>query len=229
MGLNIEVGYLADMLSADEEGAEWFREELTKLNLFLESTGLPKHVEPESCVTWSAQMWGYSGLHHLRRLAAHLNLRGSMPGPGGTDSPKDDVLQSYYELLDAPAPSFLGRAMGKRPIPRNYDHLIFHSDAEGFYIPHDFESVLFPPDHFQIPGGMVGSSVRLLDEVQRLANILELPLDMDEESDELWQAADSQGEGNLLWEQYGVESFTCLCLYKATQASIKNSSLIVFC
>jgi hypothetical protein len=229
MGLSIQVGYLADMLTNDEEGAQWFREDLSRLNSYLQSLGMPEHVEPEDCPTFSADMWGYSGLHYLRRSAAHIDLRGSLPEPGESDAGRDGVLQAYYNALNNPAPSLLSRILGKRPTTRTYDHLISHSDSEGFYVPQDFKDVLIPPETFEIPGDMVGSSVRLLDEMQRLARALELPLDMDAESDELAQAAESQGDGDLQWQRYGVESFTCLHLYKAAQASIENSSLIVFC
>lgn len=229
MGLSIEVGFLADMLSADEEGAQWFRGELIRLNSFLQSSGLSAHVEPEQCPIWSADMLGYSGLHCLRRLAAHIDLRGSLPEPGGNDSADDRTLNRYYKLWDDRTPTFVARMLGKPKKVGHYDHLIHHSDAEGFYVPQDFPEVLFPPEDLRIPGGMVGSSIRLLDEVQRLAAILELPLDMDEEHDALWEAAESQGEGELRWQRYGVESFICLRLYRAAESSIKHSSLIVFC
>ena len=35
MGLSIVVGYLADVLKSDEEGAKLFREEVNRLNSFL--------------------------------------------------------------------------------------------------------------------------------------------------------------------------------------------------
>jgi hypothetical protein len=41
MGLSVCVGYLADMLANDEEGAEWFREQLATINAALASRRLP--------------------------------------------------------------------------------------------------------------------------------------------------------------------------------------------
>src|SRR5688572_505740 len=67
MGLSLEVGILADLKEHDPEGAQQFREEFETLNRFLASEGLPPHHEPESCEVWSGDMWGYSGLHYLRR------------------------------------------------------------------------------------------------------------------------------------------------------------------
>jgi hypothetical protein len=40
VGLAVEVGYLADLLANDEEGAGSFREDLNRLNDYLASVGL---------------------------------------------------------------------------------------------------------------------------------------------------------------------------------------------
>lgn len=237
MGLSIEVGYLADQLQHDQEGAAFFLEELETVNAFLACMGLPAHVESRNCPVFSADMFSYSGLHYLRRIAAHLDLRGTLPPPGDGNSADDPTLKEYYRLFDdggASKVSFAGNLQlmfARRPPPRirNYDHLIIHSDAEGFYLPQDFASVLTPPESAEILGGMIGSSVRLLAETASLAKILELPLDMDPEAEELWQAADTQGEGDLLWQRYGIESYVCLRLHHAARHSITHSAAIVFC
>lgn len=215
MGLSVEVGYLSDLLSADEDGAKSFLEEIAVLNTYLSSCGLVPHQEPESCEVYSADMFGYSGLHYLRRIAAHLELRGKLPEPGDRDASKDPVLENYFDLVNSSR-------------KRGYDHLIYHSDAEGFYLPQQFDTVRFPPEELKIPGGMLGSSPQLLAEMKRLAQALQLPLDLDPEAEEVWEAADSQGEGDLMWQRYGVESFICLRLFHAAQHSIANSALIVF-
>jgi len=229
MGLSIEVGFLTDMLSADEEGAEWFRNKIANLNAHLTSCGLPAHTEPEACPVYSADMFGYSGIHYLRRIAAHLHLRGVLPPPGGQDASKDPTLEEYYaQIGSGPKISIFGRLFGKKPPQRHFDHLMLHSDAEGFYVPQDFPEVLFPPNELEIPGGMVGSSQRLLHEVTLLAGALQLPLETDPEAEEVWAAADAQGKGPLLWQRYGVESFVCLRLLHAARQSISNSALIIF-
>ena len=228
MGLVIEVGTLADRLLHDEEGAQWFRAELVVLSSYLEYCGLVAHQEPDMCPLLSLEMFGYSGLHYLRRIAAHLNLRQRLPDPGDENASQDAVLQEYFSFLTKPRGSFLSRLFGGSKTVRHYDHLILHSDAEGFYVPQDFESVLFPPEHLKIPGGMVGSSQQLLTETARLAKVLELPLDLEPESEEVWEAAESQGTGNTLWQRYGIESYTCLRLYHAAKHSIANSAVIVF-
>lgn len=233
MGLNLAVGILADLNDGDPEGADHVREEIDNLNEYLSSIELPKHVEPLDCPVGGAEMYGYSGLHYLRRLAAHIDLKGSLPEPGNDTASKDPLIEEYYAQTEEPKVSFFSRLLGKKLKQNNerkgkFDHLMIHSDAEGYYLPIDFEEVLFPDEKYKIPGGMVGSSVRLLDECKKLADCLELPLDMDQESDELWEASDSQGEGNQKWERYGVESFTCLRLYNAALHSVKYKSLVLF-
>ena len=116
-----------------------------------------------------------------------------------------------------------------KPLLRTFDHLLLHSDAEGYYLPQDFDPVLFPPKDYQIPGGIIGSSVKLKEECERLAAALQLPLELDPEGEEVWEATESQGEGDLQWQRYGIESFVCIRLYAACQRSLRNGAAIVFC
>jgi len=229
MGLALEVGFLADLLGNDEEGVQDIKEEMQKLNSYLSSIGQPLHIEPEDCPVYSTEMFGYAGIHYLRRIAAHLDIRNTLPAPGDEDADKDQVLEEYFALLHKTSASFVSRLFNKKQLKRNFDHLIFHSDAEGYYLPRDFSDVLFPPALFQIPGGMIGASQQLLTEMEKLAEALELPLDLDPESEEVWLATDSQGEGDVKWKRYGVESFTCLRLYRAAQHSLKYGAAINFC
>jgi hypothetical protein len=77
LGLNLEVGILADLKRHDPDRYQNYREEFLRLNQFLVDSGLEHHQEPEDLPAeqvFSCQMWGYSGLHHLRRIAAHLAL-----------------------------------------------------------------------------------------------------------------------------------------------------------
>jgi len=229
MGLALEVGILAYLRENDEEGYEYYRSQFEGLNNYLQQVRLPTHTEPEDCEVWSAEMYGYSGLHYLRRLAAHLDLTGRLPSPGGDDSSKDPVLEKYFKAVCSAPASFWSRLAGKRPnTNRSFDHLIVHSDAEGFYLPLEFADVLFPDEGLKVAGGMVGSSHTLLKECERLASALEIPADLDETSDALWEAADSQGEGNQKWKIFGIESFTCVCLMRGCRKSIETGAALVF-
>jgi hypothetical protein len=58
--------------------------------------------------------------------------------------------------------------------------------------------------------------------------VLELPLHLDPQAEEVWQASESQGHGTLQWQRYGIESFVCLRLYEACEHSLDQQAAIVF-
>ncbi|WP_157522439.1 hypothetical protein [Mitsuaria sp. 7] len=184
----------------------------------LVAAGLAPHDEPRGLGpdgAFSCAMSGYSGLHHLRRLAAYIGEGIPVPSAGIDDPAADPVLEGYYDLL---APEF--------------EHLLMHSDATGFYVPVKLDEVVFVEeeiDEENVLGGMIGSSVNLLEECLRLAQWLELPTDLDHESDEVWDAmGDPPAEGPK-WKVFGKESFHCIRLIRACQASIRTGAAVVFC
>lgn len=231
MGLSLAVGMLADVAECDEDAAGEYESYFAKVNRLLAEHGLPPHREPRDVEPWSADMVGYSGLHYLRRLAAYVDSGVELPPPGDSDASKDQRLEAYFQHVVAGSPSStLGRLFRKGPsFRREFDHLIVHSDAEGFYLPTDFPNVLIADDETPVPGQMVGSTPRLLAECERLARVLQIPPDIDCGSEELWEASDAQGEGDVLWKRYGVESFTCVVLREACRRSMATGAAIVFC
>ena len=224
MGLAICVGMPAEVREGDPEYVEYFERQLEAVNDILESFGLPAHDEPldlEDERTFECEMYGYSGLHYLRRLAAHLALRGELPPPGDDAAASDPVLNDYYKIFDA------GFAQGKAAgIP--FQHLIVHGDAEGYYLPVEFEEVIIPDASLEIAGGMIGSSHALMRECRELALALEIPEDLALDDEALWEAVDNQGDGETKWERYGVESYTCLCLLRACEASVETGAAVVY-
>lgn len=224
MGLAICVGIPSEVRESDPEYLEYFERQMEAVNGVLESFGLSEHSEPldiEDERTAEFEMYGYWGLHYLRRLAAHLALKGELPPPGDEEAASDPVLNDYYRIFDA---SFAqGTATG---IP--FQHLIVHGDAEGYYLPVEFDDVIIPDASLEIAGGMLGSSHALLRECRELAQALELPEDLSLEDERVWQAVENQGEGESKWERYGVESYTCLALIEACEASVDTGAAVVF-
>jgi hypothetical protein len=214
----------SEIRESDPEYLAYFEQQVEAINGVLESFGLPLHREPfdvEDERTFECEMYGYAGLQYLRRVAAHLALKGELPPPGDDDAPNDAVLYDYHKIFDA---NFArGNATG---MP--FQHLIVHGDAEGYYLPVEFDDVIIPDASLEIAGGVLGSSHALLRECRELAQALELPADLSVDDEQLWFAPESQGEGETKWERYGVESFTCLRLIRACEASVETGAAVVF-
>jgi hypothetical protein len=232
VGLSLSVGYLAEVAGVDPEGAQLVEEQFRKLNIALAHAGLEPHVEPATLPASqqiSYQMWGYSGLHYLRRIAAYTAAGHPLPPPGDDSAVHDPLIEAYTAALEKPG-GFLSQLFGKQQkIARSFDHLILHSDAEGYYVPQDFAEVIIPDDKLEIAGGMIGSAQRLQAECRQLAALLGLPENLDPGSDEVWQAADNPGAGKELWQRYGVESFCCIHLLHACRHSLSSGAALVFC
>ncbi|AGU48555.1 hypothetical protein VAPA_1c14430 [Variovorax paradoxus B4] len=214
MGLSIGVGMLADLLANDPEGAEWLNEGFAAANRKLAEAGLPPHVEPRELppIESRAQLDGlpYSFIHHLRRAYAHrVRSPGWMaaPLPEGTDPTEDATLEDVASGFDS--------------------HLLCHSDAEGFYLPVDFEEVLFAEeDETDLPGGMLGSSYRLLEELVLVAPALGIALSNGQLSDAEAARLGASGEDEEgLYRE--IESW--LLLYESARLSIAHKTAIVFC
>ena len=242
MGLALEVGMLADLTVNDEQGAEWFREDLRRLDGVLVSAGLAAHVEPAESAVHSASTYGYSGLHYLRRCAAHLQYDNRLPPPlGPNEQAMHDPLYARYgaEFVnenEGAAPGTLAK-----PSSRLFDHLIMHSDAEGFYTPQDFDRVIIAGDQAY---GWVGSSHALRRECARVAAALELPSELwvDYESARFHAAIEKErkeGKGWSLfkskpmpraaWEQHPIAAMLCAKLHGFAEHSIRTGALLVFC
>lgn len=229
MGLSLEVGILADLKHNDEEGYGYHARAFERMSTFLEALGLPAHAEPIDCEVWSADMLSYSGLHDVRRLAAYLDAERPLPPPSTRAGASDPLLEAYYAAVDEPSPSFLKRLFGSKPRGRRaFDHLIVHSDAEGYYLPADFADVLFPPHDLQIPGGMIGSVPRLLTELDQIARLLAIPEDLAADSELLWELADSPASDGELWKRYGGESFGCVALREGCRHALATGAALVF-
>jgi len=230
LGLSLVVGVLVEQQNLGEEESVLHRQQgFEKVNRLLRANQLPDHHEPldlGEADPVSFDMYGYSGLHYLRRIASHLWSGGGLPLPGGPDAAHDPLSKRYYALMEqtktksSPRLSMMGSG---------FNHLMFHSDAEGFYVPVRFDDVLFDVYGIGVEGEILGSSLSLLTECEELAKALELPLELDPEAEEVWEATEHQGSGDTCWERYGIESFTCLRLHYAARASVDCGAAIVFC
>ncbi len=211
MGLSVQVGALAGLLNDDPEGAAWLLDKFEKINRLLQENGLPQHQEPRTLLALddraAEQSYPYSFIHHLRRVAAHQiddPAYVAEPVEEGEDPADDPLLEDEYAMMRS--------------------HLICHSDAEGFYLPVDFEDILFD-DRDEIPGGIVGSSLALLAELTDLAPALGISLDEgvlgDDEAARLKDDIETE-EG--IW----IEKVVWLSLYESARLSVAHRTAILF-
>ncbi|SCX73138.1 hypothetical protein [Variovorax sp. EL159] len=214
MGLAISVGTLAYLLENDTEGAEWRQEELAVANKLLASADLPPHAEPRELPPLhsraSLRSFPYSYIHYLRLAYAYRAQSPdwmATPLPDGVDPTDDPVVEDA--LFDSES------------------HLIRHSDADGFYVPVDFEEVLYsdPDDEKEVVGGMLGSSYRLRDELVLVAPALGITLVDGQLSDE-----EAKRINGLVDVDEGLhrEYASWLLLYEAARLSIAHKMAIVF-
>ena len=186
MGLTLVVGALAEAYELDTENAARLEAQFAAVNQALAAAGIPPHEEPKNLAAdrrWSGDMFGYSGVHYLRRIAAYVASGRSLPRPGDDGASDDPVLDAYFAVVDGRAPNLFGRILGRPKPARAFDHLIVHSDAEGYYLPLEFRDVIIPDEELEIDGGMIGSSVVLLRECERLAKVLGIPSDVQSRQD----------------------------------------------
>jgi hypothetical protein len=213
----------------------------------LRSVGAPTYTVPseserrdlEFC---GLEVGGYGALHVLRRYAVHA-MTGHTPPDGAADASKDAALRACYKVEPIekvrgvyvyPAPvrkslwrSLLGQkhASGVEvPSP----HLINHSDADGFYLPVDFASpflVRRRNDNGSDDYVSVGSSVRLLAELDRLAAHLQLPPDIDPESLEFDHVVPHREP----WRRHVAAGRVCAVLRQLARQSMDYRAMIVFC
>lgn len=199
------------------------RNRFTRLSACLRANGVKSYLEPfhlPEASSFSCQMWGYSGLHHLRRFAAYIALERPMYAPARALPQEDDeTVQKYYSIAGDGTRSDLP-----------FQHLMLHSDADGFYAPANFTRIIQPgPRDHKLLGGPIGSANSLLVECEALATALQLPLTLDPESEEVWAAADQPGTGEVKWQQFGIESFSCVRLAHACKRAIETGAAVVFC
>jgi hypothetical protein len=239
MGLGITVGILADLLEHDEEGAEWISEQLYDVNKLLQKEGLQQHVEPTNCEVWSVDGYGYSGLHALREVAGFfwkgipISKTNMLTGNDRTNS---DILfdAAIPQLMGEKSGGFFARILGKKTLNANlpFLHLVCHSDAEGFYVPVDFPVPITPKVIRDETASIwpLGSVQQLNQELDVLIHTLEIPIGMNSQSDELFDAIESKerSKNDSLWHAQPIASYSALILKEACVASLKTGAAISF-
>lgn len=209
MGLAINTHYLADLLVHDPEGAEWTTKGLALVNEFLADEGLPLHEEPTQFGAAEKRShcssFPYSFLHYLRRAFARLREGQPVtPVKDGEDPSTDPCIEDASSMMNS--------------------HLLCHSDCEGYYVPIEFAEIIFDTGNRGLPGGMLGSSQRLMKELIEVAPAIGIELANGQLSDGEAARLCAEDESGHFWH----ERLVWLALYENVRVSIANKTMIVF-
>jgi hypothetical protein len=219
MGLSISIGVLADSID-DPEDVDWFREEIAQVNQVLSEQGLPQHQEPETLppMPEDRSIWGraslsYAWIHHLRRIYARIIDDPNwipIPTPRDESAADDEVVEDLTYMFDS--------------------HLLCHSDSEGFYLPIEFDEIIIDDKkQDRIPGGLLGSSYRLMEELILIAPKLGIQLDNGHLSDAEVVKIDIEIENDREAEEgLWIEKIVWLSLFEAARLSIEHKTAICF-
>lgn len=213
MGLAVGIAVLQDLCENDPEGEQWLHKGLDEANRLLCAAGYVRHDEPRVLPRLQSRApingFPYSFLHYLRRAYARRRADPNWvatPLSDGDDPCNDVVLTEAYDDLDS--------------------HLLCHSDAEGYYFPVKFREVIFADTQDSpLPGGMLGSSYRLLEELIDVAPALGIALDAGHLSDEEANRIAGQCDDDT-----GIyrELIVWLALFESARLSIEHKTAIVF-
>lgn len=231
MSLTIEVGQLARCVALkDRRAVREIKRDLKKINEVLKGQKLPVHLEPEDLngkQSWHCRIAGHPYLGPLKRLAAYVR--------------QEVIREDYAEtvgLTEWPAAwAEDWEAASNDPVFRHYytdaselfDHLMYHSESKGYYVPIDFSCPLHPRgDSFEELGGQIGSTQGLLSNCVEVARVIGLPDDLEPDSKcfrDATESADELGDG---WWRYENECRICLSLIQACRQSLELEAVIVF-
>jgi hypothetical protein len=217
MTLDLVVGALVGFEQRDVAGYNRARSQFDAVSNWFRQLGLPQYREPDNCDELSLRVGPYSYIHYLRRMAAHLTIRGELPSPGDDNASKDPYLKQYVD-----------RAFNENKIGP-FDHLIIHQDSDDYYVPLDFNPVVAPPKEIGIDCWTIGSSIGLLRECEQIATYLQVPIRIFKiVMGHLGTRLDYHNDGSQLWQKYPVESHVCTCLILGCRRSIRTGAALVF-
>ena len=208
MSLSIAINHLGEMKQYDEEGFAYYQQIFAHLNDVLKDNELPAYQEPIELINEHSRApitsFPYSFLHYLRWVEIQLSVNPQSPLiPINSNDELDDKLNSvdFVDFMDNP--------------------LINHADNEGYYLPVDFDEVLFD----DVENQSLGSSHHLMAILQDIAPHLGISLVdgklTDEEIARLNQRIDDE-------RAFYRELIVWLALFEASRLSIQYYTAIVF-
>jgi len=209
LGVTICVGELAGAIKNsdddDDELIEYIKilkEGFLAINKVLAKNNLLLHNEPLDIEIpkFRAEFdIPFEAIYRLKRFYAYF-IKGKTIAPLEEEVNDDPVLESCW------SPEY---------------HLIYHSDCEGMYLPIAFDKALLD-EQIHVPGGIIGSSVKLMQELKVIAPKLGITLQNDNISDdEIERIEQEWDENNFAYEQQAWVMF-----FEAARLSIELKSAI---
>lgn len=178
---------------------------IIEINQYLDEAGLPNYHLVPNLIPYDIPLpwirWSWSDFNDLRYLAVKLIENLSLTGDCVIDYP-----EIRAELLN-------------EQTEKNDSHLICHSPYYGYFVPVDFQNVALP-DHFL---NYIGSSINLRNELEDIADKLELDLGIYTPNFELLYQQRYEEFHN---DSLGFEKFLILYLYNLVIASVKYNLII---
>jgi len=167
--------------------------------------GQAKHTEPSEIPEIELRSIGsfpYSYLHYLRRVFALDKIGKAITPLSGDLKPEDDeLIREAYQSLDS--------------------HLLCHADDEGYYVPVEFNDVIFDE---AVPGGMLGSSQKLLSEIISIAQHIDVDVNGQDISTTTKEALAKADESH----QFSIERTVWFNLFENCKISLEHNTVISF-
>ena len=205
MGLAISVGLL-DFVAGDEEGVEFYRGELERINALLIANGASAHVEPEAVdhpnYRGFVSSFPYSFIHYLRRAIAYHAVGETLTEvPKGGDAADDPILAEEYYMLSS--------------------HIICHSDCDGYYVPIEFSEPIFDPES----NLTLGSSIAMVEELIAVAPSLGIDIvDRALSDDEAKKLAEANDDSAPFYR----EKIVWFTLWELANVSVQQNATLIF-
>jgi len=237
MNLTITVGILADRIRHNPGEVEHLRHKLTTASEAMVAANHPAHVEPENCEVLRRVARAEFGWQALREAAGYIwqnQLIPRWPMLDGLDADKsEDLFQAAIAAEEVVKPSLWQRLSGKVPepvAPPPFMHLSLHSDVDGYYLPVDFNDLVWPAVYEEETAGIwpIGSVQQLLQELATLGRGLEIADAMVSDDPRIIELLDQETSSpdGARWEAQPIVAHMVLILREACAASLATGAAI---
>jgi hypothetical protein len=171
--------------------------------------------EPSGVMSEGHRVGMYSDLHILRGVALRFERMGAAALAASTEADLQAETDRFYDAKPAAHTRFI--------------NLINHSDCDGVYVPLPLAEPVTVSGSLKLPGAdeqpvnvSIGSSEGLLDELDALAPVMEMPGDRGSLSGPHFEQV-------VASHRWPTAAYVWGLLHWYARESVRNKTLIVFC